>query len=81
MKHRFNKIKREHSIIDGGFKVLSKLAEDDTIVSVIPGPIKPSRTFTKLELTFQYKTDTGEKYLLKGHGAVQEVFVVKKEIS
>lgn len=78
MKYRFKKIKREHSIIDGGYKVLRKLADNESITSIIPGPIKPSRSFTDTELTFQYKTDTGEKYLLKGHGAVQEVFVVKK---
>ncbi|OGB60272.1 hypothetical protein A2Y26_02870 [candidate division CPR2 bacterium GWD2_39_7] len=79
MKYRFNKIKREHSIIDGGLRVLQEFAKAEDIVSVIPGPIKPSRSFTKTELTFQYKTETGEKYLLKGHGAVQEVFVVRKE--
>lgn len=78
MKHRFNKIKREHSIIEGGLKILTKFAEGENIASVIPGPIFPSRSFGKTELTFQYKTETGEKYLLKGHGAVQEVFVIKK---
>jgi len=80
MKYRFNKIKREHGIIDGGLKILQELAKAEDVVSVIPGLIKPSRSFCKTGLTFQYKTETGEKYLLKGHGAVQEVFVVRKEI-
>jgi hypothetical protein len=79
MKYRINKIKREHSIVDGGLKALDKLVKDEKITSIIPGPIKKSRTFSRMTLFFQYKTKTGDKYLLKGNGAVQEVFVIKKD--
>lgn len=80
MKHRINKIKREHGIIEGGLKVLTNLARDPDIISIIPGPIKNSKTNTRLEIYFQYKTATGYKYLLKGNGVVQEVFIIKKAL-
>ncbi|OIP25061.1 hypothetical protein AUK11_01295 [bacterium CG2_30_37_16] len=79
MKHRINKVKREHSLIDGAIKALSPLINDEEVTSILPGLITKSRTFTKTELTFQYNTETGEKWLIKGHGAVQEIFVIRQE--
>jgi len=80
MRHRINKIKREHSVIDGGLKFLTELAKNTEVVSIIPGPIKKSRSYSKLQLFYQYKTNTGHKYLLKGNGVVQEVFLTKKAL-
>ncbi|MDR1604139.1 MAG: DUF2103 domain-containing protein [Gracilibacteraceae bacterium] len=75
MKYRHNKIKREHHLIDGALELLESLSDLDVVTDIIPGVISVTRAREK-SAAYQYETETGCKLLLKGGGAVQEVFVV-----
>jgi len=77
MKFRQNKIKREHSIINGGLEWLESLAALPEVSDIIPGVIKAHNTPGQ-SITFQYDTTTGCKLLMRSGGAVQEVFVVSE---
>jgi len=74
-KYRAGKIKREHSIIEGVWPLLERMAECEQITSIIPGPISPLHS-RGLELTFQRFTETGLRLLAKNGSAVQEVYAV-----
>jgi hypothetical protein len=62
-------------MIDGALELLESLSELDVVTDIIPGVIEPARAREK-DAVYQYETKTGCKLILKGGGAVQEVFVV-----
>ncbi len=77
MKHRKNRVKREHSVLGRLAAALDEIGQSGLAEGIIPGPIRkipphPDRP----TLRFQYATGTGGKYLGYGPGAVQEVFIV-----
>lgn len=78
MKHRRNKVKREHAIIQNGLIWLEDLGSNDEVADIIPGVIETSRSPEK-GIIYKYETTTGCKLLLKSNGSVQEVFVVTKD--
>lgn len=75
-KFRTNKVKHEHTIIEGLRPVLDRMAACPAIQSIIPGPIGPHHSGRPLSLTIQYETETGLKLLARSGSAVQEVFLV-----
>lgn len=82
MKHRRNRVKREHSIVPRVAAALNEIGESGLASGIIPGPIKkiaphPGRPV----LRFQYATPTGGKYLGYGPGAVQEIFIVCRDLA
>ncbi|QOY86063.1 DUF2103 domain-containing protein [Paludibaculum fermentans] len=71
-----NKLKIEHSIIDGLRPVLERLLVHDDIRSIIPGVIKPvrdARGAVKIRVTVP--TQNGWKAIALSAGARQELFV------
>jgi hypothetical protein len=81
MKHRgSSKIKYEHGMIAELRKFLESIESWEEIVSIIPGIIKPTKTHGQFVFQIQYSTITGIKCLAKSDGAVQEVFIVAKDI-
>jgi hypothetical protein len=62
-------------MIDGALELLESLSELDVVTDIIPGVIEPARA-RENDAVYQYETKTGCKLILKGGGAVQEVFVV-----
>lgn len=71
-----NKLKIEHSIIDGLRPVLERLLAHDDIRSIIPGVIKPvrdARGAVKIRITVP--TQNGWKAIALSAGARQELFV------
>lgn len=78
MKHRKNKIKRQHSIIKG----LKKFLEDeistlDYVNGVIPGEIRVGKSSGEnLVVRYKYSTVSGAKLIATSGSSVQEVFVV-----
>lgn len=78
MKFRRNKIKREHSIIDGALDWLEDLSKHREISDIIPGVINITNSRER-GATYQYETPTGCKILLKNGGSIQEAFVVTEK--
>ena len=78
MKHRKNKIKRQHGIIKGLKKFLEKeVTSHDFVSGVIPGRIKVgSSTGETLKVKFQYSTGSGAKLIAVSGTSVQEIFVI-----
>lgn len=75
-RYRQNKIKREHTIIDGVLPILEQIAALPHVQAITPGRIN-QRSGNRAEgITFQYHTETGLKLLARSSRAVQEVFVV-----
>jgi len=81
MKHRKNKIKRQHSIIKGLRKFLEKeIADCDFVSGIIPGEIKVGNsTGENLKIRYQYETQSGAKLIAVSGNSVQEIFVVTSE--
>ncbi len=81
MKHRKNKIKRQHSIIKGLRSFLEdRLSPLDFIESIIPGEIKVGKkTGENLEVRYRYSTVSGAKLIARSGTSVQEVFVVTSD--
>jgi hypothetical protein len=78
-KYRKNKIKQQHTILEGFRKFLEELSENQLVQSIIPGRIstKGSKSSSGERIVeLQYETKTGLKILLKHGTAVQEVFVI-----
>lgn len=75
MKFRRNKIKREHSIIDGALEWLEDLSKIQVVTDIIPGVIDVTNSKER-GIVYKYETPTGCKLLLKYGGAIQEAFVV-----
>jgi hypothetical protein len=72
-----NKLKVEHSIIDGVRGVLEKLlAENPNIRSVIPGVIRPVRDAKgAVKIRVTVPTQNGWKAIALSAGARQELFI------
>ena len=72
-----NKLKVEHSIIDGVRDVLERLLADNAEVrSVIPGVIRPVRDAKgKVRVHITVPTQNGWKAIALSAGARQELFV------
>lgn len=77
MKHRRNKVKREHGIIENALPWLESLSRISEVTDIIPGVIEVSRS-PERGIVYKYKTQTGCKILLKSNGSIQEAFVVTK---
>lgn len=75
MKHRRNKVKREHSIIQDALGWLEELSQCPQVSDIIPGVIEVSRS-PERGVVYKYETQTGCKILLKSNGSIQEAFVV-----
>lgn len=78
MKHRKNKIKRQHSMIKGLRKFLEReISSLDSVSGIIPGEIKVGNsTGQNLEIRYQYDTRSGAKLIATSGSSVQEVFVI-----
>jgi hypothetical protein len=71
-----DKLKIEHSIIDGLRPVLNRLLEDDLIRSVVPGVIRPVRDAKgEVRIRVTVPTTNGWKAIAFSAGARQELFV------
>jgi hypothetical protein len=72
-----NKLKIEHSIIDGVRGMLERLlAENPEIRSVIPGVIRPVRDARgKIQVRVTVPTQNGWKAIALSAGARQELFI------
>ena len=81
MKHRKNKIKRQHGIIKGLKKFLElNVSSLDSVEGVIPGRIKVGKTpGENLMVTYQYSTVSGAKLIARSGTSVQEVFVITND--
>ena len=77
MKHRRNKVKREHGIIQNGLPWLENLSSLVEVTDIIPGVIDVNRSSEK-GIVYKYETQTGCKLLIKSNGSIQEAFVVTK---
>ncbi len=77
MKFRHNKIKREHSIIQGVLDWLEDLSKNRQVEDIIPGVIDVTHSKER-GVFYQYETTTGCKLLMKSGGSIQEAFVVTK---
>src|SRR3982074_2226147 len=72
-----NKLKIEHSIIDGVRSLLERLlASEPEIRSVIPGVIRPVRNARgKIQVHVTVPTQNGWKAIALSQGARQELFI------
>ena len=72
-----NKLKIEHSIIDGVRKLLERLLQSNPeIRSVIPGVIRPVRDARgKIQVRVTVPTQNGWKAIALSQGARQELFI------
>jgi hypothetical protein len=73
-----NKLKIEHSIIDGVRRLLERLLEQNpaTIRSVIPGRISPVRDARgRIQVRVTVPTQNGWKAIALSAGARQELFI------
>lgn len=77
MKHRRNKVKREHGIIQNALLWLEKLGRLSDVTDIIPGVIDVNRS-SERGIVYKYETQTGCKLLLKSNGSIQEAFVITK---
>jgi len=77
MKHRRNKVKREHGIIQNALPWLENLSHLAEVTDIIPGVIDVNRS-SERGIVYKYETQTGCKLLLKSNGSIQEAFVVTK---
>ena len=78
IKHRRNKVKREHGIIQNALQWLENLSRLAEVTDIIPGVIDVSHS-SERGIVYKYETQTGCKLLLKSNGSIQEVFVVTKD--
>ncbi|MCK5391464.1 MAG: hypothetical protein KAJ31_03475 [Deltaproteobacteria bacterium] len=81
MKHRKNKIKRQHGIIKGLKKFLEhNVSSLDSVEGIIPGRIKVGKTpGENLIVSYQYSTISGAKLIARSGTSVQEVFVITND--
>jgi hypothetical protein len=81
MKHRKNKIKRQHSIIKGLKKFLERnVSSLDSVEGIIPGRIKVGKKpGENLIVSYQYSTVSGAKLIARSGTSVQEVFVITND--
>jgi len=81
MKHRKNKIKRQHSIIKGlGSFLETYVSPLEHVESIIPGEIKVGKKpGENLKVRYKYNTVSGAKLIARSGTSVQEVFVVTSD--
>jgi hypothetical protein len=81
MKHRKNKIKRQHSIIKGlGSFLETHISPLEFVESIIPGEIKVGKKpGENLVVRYKYSTVSGAKLIARSGTSVQEVFVVTSD--
>jgi hypothetical protein len=81
MKHRKNKIKRQHGIIKGLKRYLEdNVASLDFVDGIIPGEIKVGKTKGEnLVVRYKYLTVSGAKLIARSGNSVQEVFVITSD--
>lgn len=71
-----NKLKIEHSILDGLRPVLERLVEDPDIRSIIPGVIRPVRDARgAVRIRVTVPVQNGWKAIALAAGARQELFI------
>lgn len=70
------KIKKQHHIIKGLQEILETIESWSEINSIVPGEISRAKTGGKVKLRVSYKTESGIKAIARGHGAVQDVFLI-----
>ncbi|MFN3813567.1 MAG: DUF2103 domain-containing protein [Aquificaceae bacterium] len=76
-KHRKNKVKLEHALLDGLEEHLSILSNLRCVDSLIPGRIsRQNKGRGSKGLFLKYRTRSGFKLLYKNGSSLQEVFVV-----
>lgn len=76
-KHRKNKVKLEHTLLDGLGEHLSILSSFQCVDSIIPGRIsRQNKGRGSKGIFLKYRTRSGFKLLYKSGSSVQEVFVV-----
>ncbi|MDQ7093947.1 DUF2103 domain-containing protein [Desulfosporosinus sp. PR] len=80
MKHRKNKVKREHGLIPNALGWLEHLSSLAEVTDIIPGVIDVNHS-PERGIVYKYETKTGCKLLLKSNGSIQEVFVVTQNPS
>ncbi len=81
MKHRKNKIKRQHGMIKGLHRYLDDhIAPLDYVEGVIPGEIKVAKSPGEtLSVRYKYSTVSGAKLIARSGTSVQEVFVITSD--
>jgi len=81
VRRRKEKIKVQHSLVEGLKDVLEEIASWDCVESIIPGEIKSKGGVRKggKFLSLKYRTPTGFKLIWKKGAVSQEVFVVVKK--
>ena len=80
MKHRKNKIKRQHGMIKGLKKFLEdQISTKEYVEGIIPGEINVgSATGENLIVKYKYSTVSGAKLIARSGSSIQEVFVITK---
>jgi len=76
LRTKQDRLKIEHSIIDGLRPVLERLLDSDEIRSIVPGVIKPVRDARgAIRIRVTVPTTNGWKALALSAGARQELFI------
>ena len=76
-KHKTNKVKQEHTIIEDILPLLEAMARHPCVKSIIPGRInRRSGSGVEPHLQIKYETSSGLKIQAKNSSSIQEVFVV-----
>jgi hypothetical protein len=75
VKFRTNKVKHEHSTTNDLKGLFAAISASPYAKSVLPGVLKRKQGHEQ-GLTFQYLQGGTAKFLARGNGLVQEVFVV-----
>jgi len=80
MRHRKQKIKRQHSMIKGLGRFLEeKISTLNFVDGILPGEIKVGNsTGEQLIVKFKYNTLSGAKLIARSGSSIQEVFVVTR---
>ncbi|MCS6957644.1 MAG: DUF2103 domain-containing protein [Aquificaceae bacterium] len=79
-KYRKGKIKLEHHLLEGLEEYLKRLANFDSVDSIIPGRIVRQNSGRGSKgLFLKYRTKSGYKLLYKNGSSVQEIFVVCRD--
>ena len=78
MKHRKQKIKRQHGMIKGLHKFLrDNISTLGFVEGIVPGQINVgSATGENLIVRFKYSTISGAKLIARSGSSVQEIFVI-----
>lgn len=76
-KHRKNKVKVEHTLLEGLEKYLNIISQFEGVKTIVPGRIsRNNRGRGSKGIFLKYRTNSGFKLLYKNGTSVQEVFVV-----